>query len=157
MRKILLFAMLAAAVAVSGVVVVQAAAPVRVEICHRPPDDPDNFHTLKLGARALQIHLDHGDLEGTCLSNCQELCGDANACTIDCDPFTGACLSDHPPVDCDDTNGCTTDSCDRDIVKSCVWRFHSGGYFPDAVLVHDVFDDVGDEICSIQRPPFLLS
>jgi len=38
-------------------------------------------------------------------------CDDGDPCTVDsCDPQTGACL--HSPVSCDDGDACTTDSCD---------------------------------------------
>ena len=98
--------------ALLGATAVSAGGNVKVEVCHLPPDNPDNFHTITVGVSALQAHLDHGDLDGSCLANCEELCGDGNACTIDCDPSTEACLPAHPPVDCDDTNACTTDTCD---------------------------------------------
>jgi hypothetical protein len=38
-------------------------------------------------------------------------CDDQNACTLDsCDPAVGTCT--HAPVSCDDGNACTADSCD---------------------------------------------
>jgi slime mold repeat-containing protein len=83
----------------------------KVQICHFPPGNPDNFHTLTVGAPAVPAHLAHGDFLGACGSNCQLLCDDGNPCTVDpCDPNTGACLP-HRLVDCDDGNFCTTDLC----------------------------------------------
>lgn len=38
----------------------------KVEICHRPPGNPDNQHTISVGASALSAHLGHGDVEGAC-------------------------------------------------------------------------------------------
>ena len=32
----------------------------KVGVCHIPPDDPDNFHTIDVSANALTAHLDHG-------------------------------------------------------------------------------------------------
>ncbi len=86
----------------------------KIEICHFPPGNPDNFHTITISDKALTAHLNHGDLAGTCEENCDTLCGDADPCTQDVDPYAAgcACLPDHPPVDCDDTNLCTADSCD---------------------------------------------
>jgi hypothetical protein len=85
----------------------------QVQVCHIPPGNPANFHTITINDNALQAHLGHGDLAGTCGQNCQALCDDGNPCTQDVDP-TGAdcvCLSQHPPVDCNDSNLCTVDSC----------------------------------------------
>lgn len=40
----------------------------KVEICHVPPDNPDNAHTIRIGsADALADHLAHGDSEGPCV------------------------------------------------------------------------------------------
>ncbi len=36
----------------------------KVEVCHVPPDSPDNFHTIKIAEKALGAHLAHGDLAG---------------------------------------------------------------------------------------------
>jgi prepilin-type N-terminal cleavage/methylation domain-containing protein len=38
----------------------------KVEICHVPPGNPDNAHTLSVSTSALDAHLDHGDLLGSC-------------------------------------------------------------------------------------------
>lgn len=85
----------------------------KVTICHVPPGNPANHHTITVSVNALQAHLDHGDLAGSCLTNCQELCGDEDACTVDCDLTTEACIAaPRPAVDCDDGAGCTVDSCD---------------------------------------------
>ena len=55
----------------------------KVQVCHIPPDDPDNFHTIKIGEKALDAHLSHLDLAGACDESCTALCDDGNACTID--------------------------------------------------------------------------
>jgi len=36
------------------------------EICHRPPGNPANAHTLHVSARAIPAHLAHGDSLGDC-------------------------------------------------------------------------------------------
>jgi len=85
----------------------------KVQICHIPPGNPANFHTITVSDKALPAHLGHGDIPGSCFANAEELCDDGNACTIDAmDEQTESCLIDHPPVDCDDGLLCTTDSCD---------------------------------------------
>jgi hypothetical protein len=38
----------------------------KVIICHRPPGNPDNAHTLTVGASAVPAHLAHGDTLGPC-------------------------------------------------------------------------------------------
>jgi len=42
------------------------AATTKVDVCHFPPDDPDNFHTIRISEKAEQSHLNHGDLQGAC-------------------------------------------------------------------------------------------
>ena len=55
----------------------------------------------------MQSHLNHGDLLGSCLSNCDILCNDGNACTVDaCDPTTEHCQAEHPPVTCAEGQSC---------------------------------------------------
>jgi hypothetical protein len=38
----------------------------KVVICHIPPGNPANAHTLEVGAPAVQAHLNHGDVPGSC-------------------------------------------------------------------------------------------
>lgn len=38
----------------------------KVEICHIPPGNPDNKHTIYVGASAVAAHLAHGDYLGSC-------------------------------------------------------------------------------------------
>jgi uncharacterized repeat protein (TIGR01451 family) len=84
---------------------------VKVQICHIPPGNPDNFHTITVSENAVPAHLAHGDLGGSCDTQCETLCGDGDACTIDaCDP-AGGCAAP-APADCSDGDPCTTDSCD---------------------------------------------
>jgi hypothetical protein len=43
------------------------AAVEKVTICHIPPGNPDNRHTITIGAPAVAAHLEnHGDTEGPC-------------------------------------------------------------------------------------------
>jgi len=35
-------------------------------ICHRPPGNPDNAHTITVGEAAVAAHLRHGDTVGAC-------------------------------------------------------------------------------------------
>lgn len=56
--------------AMAGLVASQPAAAVagvdKVTICHIPPGNPDNAHTIVVGAPAVPAHLDHGDSLGEC-------------------------------------------------------------------------------------------
>ncbi|RME38363.1 MAG: hypothetical protein D6788_07590 [Planctomycetota bacterium] len=38
----------------------------KVQICHVPPGDPSNAHTIVVGQPAVNDHLDHGDTIGAC-------------------------------------------------------------------------------------------
>ncbi len=38
----------------------------RITICHIPPGNPDNAHTIRVGISALRAHLAHGDHVGPC-------------------------------------------------------------------------------------------
>jgi hypothetical protein len=38
----------------------------KVTICHVPPGNPDNKHTITVGASAVPAHLAHGDFLGDC-------------------------------------------------------------------------------------------
>lgn len=35
-------------------------------VCHAPPGNPANAHTITIGASALPAHLGHGDVQGAC-------------------------------------------------------------------------------------------
>jgi hypothetical protein len=38
----------------------------KADVCHIPPGNPDNAHTITISENALSAHLDHGDLVGAC-------------------------------------------------------------------------------------------
>jgi len=61
-----------------------AGGPAKVEICHIPPDDPANFHTIKVSETALSAHAAHGDLiSSECSVFCGSLSDDGDACTVE--------------------------------------------------------------------------
>jgi hypothetical protein len=41
----------------------------KITICHVPPGNPANRHTIEVSQNALQAHLDHGDYIGSCSGN----------------------------------------------------------------------------------------
>ncbi len=38
----------------------------KVTVCHMPPGNPGNAHTITIGAPAVEAHLSHGDVPGNC-------------------------------------------------------------------------------------------
>jgi hypothetical protein len=38
----------------------------KVVICHYPPGNPENEHTIEVGEPAVPAHLAHGDTQGAC-------------------------------------------------------------------------------------------
>lgn len=86
----------------------------KVLICHVPPGNSQNFHTIYISERAVRAHLNHGDMEGTCSDFCADLCDDNNPCTEDlCDGIRGC--DNIMLTDCDDGIDCTDDYCDDGI------------------------------------------
>ena len=116
MKKLLLLALALTAIAALGGTAAAEAAPLpKVTICHIPPGNPANAHTITISENAWPAHLNnHGDLLGSCDANCDILCDDGNACTNDVDMSAEscACLPAPAPADCSDGSVCTTDSCD---------------------------------------------
>ena len=85
----------------------------RVTVCHVPPGNQANAHTIWVGEAAVGAHLAHGDQLGPCLAGCgsnPSICDDGNACTSDWCADDGQC--GHDVVSCDDGNTCTVDACD---------------------------------------------
>ena len=62
----------------------------KVEICHIPPGDPEDFHTITISENASAAHQAHGDLAGaceaapTCPATGQERCWDGFGALIEC-------------------------------------------------------------------------
>jgi hypothetical protein len=47
----------------------------KVTICHIPPGNPENAHSITISVSALQTHLDqHGDSVGECGGSCDGPC-----------------------------------------------------------------------------------
>jgi len=107
---------LAMTVALTGALALDtglAHADKRVTVCHVPPGNGANAHTLSIGEASVGAHLAHGDQLGPCFAGCgsdPSSCDDGNACTSDFCAASGQC--GHDVVSCDDGNACTVDSCD---------------------------------------------
>ncbi len=68
-------------------------------VCHFPPGDPENAHTIRIGAAAVSTHLEHGDYLGPCANGGggapKRMQDDTNARgngTIACGAFSPALL-----------------------------------------------------------------
>src|SRR5689334_532336 len=42
----------------------------KVTLCHYPPGNPANYHTISVGEAAVSAHVGHGDEIGACPSGC---------------------------------------------------------------------------------------
>jgi hypothetical protein len=92
MRRSLLLTLAALLVAASTVM----AAPVqKVLVCHVPPDDPANAHTISVASSAVPAHLAHGDYEGNCTSGAI-----AVLCKCYFDFNNPVLMCDYAPTDC---------------------------------------------------------
>ena len=104
--------LLAIAVVCVGAVLLPSAhagPPAKVTICHIPPGNPANAHTITISEKALDAHLtNHGDYLGPCCTD-DDSCSSGNLCEVFSCEFDG-CVG--APVDCDDGNICTADSCE---------------------------------------------
>ena len=82
----------------------------RVAVCHFPPGNPANFHTITVSPAAAAAHVQkHGDVLGDCCA-VDAICDDGNACTAN---FCRDNVCTSQPVDCDDGDPCTIEvGCD---------------------------------------------
>ena len=60
----------------------------KITICHVPPGDPANAHTIAVSPFALNAHLEHGDQTGVCAPVC---IGNGSACSSDERCCSGIC------------------------------------------------------------------
>ncbi len=88
----------------------------KIDVCHIPPGNPANWHTINVSVNAWPAHEAHGDYMMACHEvTCEDLCSDGDARTQDVASDYDECICNtdpRPPVNCDDTNPCTQDSCD---------------------------------------------
>jgi hypothetical protein len=74
MRKLftatfIITAILAAVLAYTGPKAQAGSATAKITICHVPPGNPNNRHTIEVSMNALSAHLAHGDYIGSCDEN----------------------------------------------------------------------------------------
>lgn len=138
MKKLTLFTLLVSVLATFGATTAMAG---KQSICHIPPGNPANFHTITVSDNAADKHIEkHGDLIGSCFANCDSICDDENACTQDVVSDETQCICQPTPgplVNCDDSNVCTSDSCiPSGMLAGCSY---------DAGAMDNVVCDDGDE------------
>jgi hypothetical protein len=63
----------------------------KVTICHAPPGNPANSHTISVNDNALQAHLAHGDRQGECCP-CWEV-SELQSITTENQLFFASCFS----------------------------------------------------------------
>jgi hypothetical protein len=66
MKKISLLILIVVLLALLLPAVSMAGNPNKVEICHIPPGNPENAHTIVVDDSAVPAHLAHGDFVGIC-------------------------------------------------------------------------------------------
>jgi hypothetical protein len=65
-KRKLVFAALIVVLVVLATAAAFAGGPGKVDVCHIPPGNPDNAHTINVSVNAVPAHLAHGDFVGSC-------------------------------------------------------------------------------------------
>ncbi len=86
----------------------------KVELCHIPPGNPDNPHTITVGASAADAHIGHGDTLGECDSEDDEDDSDGDDDSSDSDDSSSDSDDDSGGDDSDDDDSADDDSDDVD-------------------------------------------
>jgi hypothetical protein len=133
-----------------GAAVVLLAAPVlfpspvwagaeKVQVCHIPPRNSSNRHTISIAPKAAEAHLANhtGDQLGECPASCGggTDCFDADPCTTDgC--IDGFCDFSQP-VECEEGSVCTDNVCITEQGGCVEIPANPGGACDDAVVCTD--------------------
>ena len=79
MKRHMVLVKLVVMLALCGSAALHAASQGKVDICHIPPGNPANAHTINVSVNAIPAHLAHGDKEGAC-GGSSVICGDHGRC-----------------------------------------------------------------------------
>jgi len=94
----------------------------KVTVCHRPPGNPANSHTLSISKSALKAHLGHGDVLGRCAPTCAADGADCAAagdcCSDNCDAGVCAAACGTSGQGCESGADCCSGVC-TDTSKTC--------------------------------------
>ena len=88
------------------------------KICHIPKGNVFNFHTITVNENAVDIHLNHSDLLGSCDQFCESLCPASDLCHYSRCGETG-CLNE-AEVDCTIDDPCISVSCNP--MEGCIYK-----------------------------------
>jgi len=99
---------LAGALVLCSAATVYGASPGKVDICHIPPGNPANAHTINVSVNAVPAHLAHGDFLGACDDGGG---GGGELCTGTCTDTGGTCDDGTAPApgpwsNCSSSQGC---------------------------------------------------
>ena len=110
----------------------------KVQICHIPPGNPSNAHTIDIDEHALDAHLAHGDAKGACTFDCMGVplgkaiidscgvCGGDSSTCKDCagvpngnakEDLCGVCNGDNSS--CKDCSGTPNGDLVTDLCEVC--------------------------------------
>ena len=113
----------------------------KTEVCHIPPGNAAKFHTISVSEKAIPAHLAHGDFAGPCGQYAEVLCNDSDPCTKDAFIAGTESCEYNLPVDCNDGNSCTTNTCEPMV--GCVDTSN-----PDGVACQTQGDVAVDGVCA---------
>jgi len=86
MKKFIILIVVTMNVAVLGMALSTStvdAGVTKVNVCHVPPGNAQNMHTINVGYPSITAHIDHGDYLGECTSSELDPC-DLDANVNDC-------------------------------------------------------------------------
>jgi hypothetical protein len=84
----------------------------KVDVCHIPLNNSAKFHTISVSENAIPAHMAHGDFAGPCGQYAEVICNDSDPCTKDVFYAGTESCEYNLPVDCNDGNACTTNTCE---------------------------------------------
>ncbi len=122
----------------------------KVAICHIPPGNPANAHTIVVSENAVPAHLAHGDSIGVCAGDCDECttdadCDDGAFCTGQETCEAGSCVAGTAP-DCGMlSDDCNLGICDEQADQCVAEPTNEGGGCDDGLWCTKVDECAGGQ------------